>query len=226
MAEFRDVFACFRRRPGRIYWPFRFIATRFTVALSALLAARCQSDELVCKLHAVGDVDVGRLEVVRPGRSATVHPGGAQPRGARGRDNEARIIADVEDRARLESQTARQVLEAAGMRLGDADLARVQRNAEAWRQTDQLQIRVPIAERRQRIARAQTLERGLNVGLGLELVARGEEHLEGALGHRFLVAAFARVRRERADAQIGEVVRVVRLGSGEPLARGAHLLDR
>src|SRR5690348_94093 len=151
---------------------------------------------------------------------AAVHPGGAQACGARRFNVEKWIIADVEDVSRLQAQVARKMLEAAGMWFRGADLPRVQRDAEELREPDQLQICIAVAERRNRIARTQSLERGLNISVGLQLVARREEYLEGALRHVFSVPAFARVRRQCGEAQVGEVVGIVRLEAGEPLACG------
>src|SRR5579863_3126582 len=81
-----------------------------------------QSTQAFRQLRAVGDIEVGRLQVGRPGRLAAVYPGGAQARGARRRDIEQRIIAHIENVPRLEVEVARELLEAAGMRFRGTDL--------------------------------------------------------------------------------------------------------
>src|SRR5579863_6176942 len=118
------------------------------------------------------------------------------------------------------------MLEAARMRFRDTDLTRVQRDAEERCKSDPAEVCIPVAEGGQRVTRAQALKRGLNVCVWLQRVASGKEYLEGAMGHLFIVATVASMLGQRGDAQIREVMGIVRLAAGEPLARRTHILDR
>ena len=172
------------------------------------------------------DTQVGGRELARPVRRAAVHPCAAAPGGARGLDVEPRIVPDVDDVARGELKLAREPLEAAAVGLAGADLARIERHRERRVEPDAREVGVAVAEGGERVGAPEARERRAHVGQDLHLVPRGEEHLEGARGDVFLVAALARVLLERGEAQVGDVVRVVRLGARQLLARRAHVRQR
>jgi len=112
------------------------------------------------------------------------------------------------------------------VRLGGTDLPGIQRHRECLVEADAREVGIAIAERGQSVALTQPCKRRCHVLERLQLVARGEEHLECLVRDALVVAVFAGVGGERREPQVTEVVSAVRLAARELLARPAHALGR
>ena len=134
------------------------------------------------ELCAVAHGQIGVWQLARPSERTTVHPNRTQPGGARRRDIELRVIADVGNGAGIERELLCQPLEAAPVWLGGADMPGIERHGEDVTETDAGEIRVAVAEGGERILQAQSRQRRRDVGEYLDRIACREEHLEGFRG--------------------------------------------
>ena len=78
------------------------------------------------------------------------------------------------------------------------------------------EVGVAVAQRGERHARGQALQRGERVGIELDAVAFGEEDLEGGLGVDRIVAGLAHRAFQGQPAHQAEVVGEVRVRGEEP----------
>ena len=97
-------------------------------------------------------------------------------------------------------QVLDQTLETTPIRLCGTDATSIQRHTERVGQPDATQVGIAIAERRERVAGAQPVQPGADIGIQVNLIARSDEDLECSFRNTLVVSALARMLRQALDA--------------------------
>jgi hypothetical protein len=127
---------------------------------------------------------------------------------------------------RREPGTHEQDLENAWVRLQHSGLTGREAALEIAIEADQGEVRIAVADGEQPEILRKSLERGANVLVEHDLVARTEEHVERLLGQRaFRVAGFAREAPQALEPQPREVVTHGRDFLCDGHAQGPHRLE-
>lgn len=174
---------------------------------------------------AVADDKICRGNACRPENLATIHPCCAQACGACGFNIQRRIISHVKNLFGRQRERLSELSESERMRLGDANLARVEGGMEEIRNTHAFEIGVAVRQRAENITGLQTLERGTHVREYVDVVARGSEDFERPARHRFIVTALHDMACQDGNTEIAVVVSAIRLVARELHAGLAHFLD-